>query len=61
MRAKKSAIAGLLLLIAPPALAQERACQPPLEPMLRVELYFGRHVDGGRSASAIGHSFSRTN
>jgi hypothetical protein len=31
------------------ALAQE--CAPPLKPMLRVELYFGRAVEGGRPVS----------
>jgi hypothetical protein len=48
MRSKKSAIAALLL-FATPAVAQERACQPPLEPMLRVELYFGQHIADGRT------------
>jgi hypothetical protein len=29
-----------------PAAAEPAACQPPLKPMLRAELYFGRNIGG---------------
>ena len=47
MPAKKW-LAVALLLLAVPAEAQQSACTPPLERMLRVELYFGRSVAGRR-------------
>ena len=50
MPSKKS-LAAVLLLLAFPAAAQERVCTSPLSPMLRVELYFGRHIEGARPVS----------
>jgi hypothetical protein len=44
MPLKKSLVAALLLLTVP---AQaETMCESPLEPMLRVEFYFGSHIEG---------------
>ena len=47
----KKLLAAAVLLLCAPAQAQERACAPPLEPMLRAELYFGRSIHGGRHVS----------
>src|SRR5579884_1953133 len=51
MNTIKLTSAVLLLLLSMPVAAQERACVPPLGPMLRVEFYFGRHVEGARPVS----------
>jgi hypothetical protein len=41
----------LAVLLCAPAPAQERMCIAPLAPMLKVEFYFGRGVEGGRPVS----------
>lgn len=48
---EKKLLAAIFLLLCVPAQAQERGCAPPLEPKLRVELYFGRSIEGGRHVS----------
>jgi hypothetical protein len=47
----KKTISAVFLLLCALAQAQERVCTPPLEAMLRVELYFGRSIEGGRHVS----------
>ena len=51
MSLEKMAASLLILVLCAPAHAQERSCTPPLQSMLRVELYFGRSIDGGRPVS----------
>ncbi len=46
------ALPGLLIaLLTAPALAQQPSCAPPLQPMLRIEFYFGMSVGGRHSVS----------
>ena len=47
---RSAVAASVLSLLATPALAQQ-SCAPPLEPMLRVEFYFGMGVAGRRPVS----------
>lgn len=51
MRGLKSLIVMALVACAVPAAAQTPACMPPLEPMLRAELYFGRNTHGRQFVS----------
>ena len=47
----KTACALIAFASAMPAAAQQLTCQPPLQPMLRIELYFGRSIAGDRPVS----------
>lgn len=48
VRISSLAVALALVLLPSLAYAQQAACTPPLEKMLRVELFFGRSVAGRR-------------
>jgi hypothetical protein len=53
----RNVFVSVVLLLTGPAFAQD--CPAPLKPMLRVEMYFGRSVQGGRSPIGNGVSSSR--
>ncbi|HEX5507953.1 MAG TPA: DUF3574 domain-containing protein [Pseudolabrys sp.] len=46
MQRLKGLISIFLVLQSPLVMAQEPACRTPLKPMLRVEMFFGREIDG---------------
>jgi Protein of unknown function (DUF3574) len=45
----RNVFVSVVLLLTGPAFAQD--CPAPLKPMLRVEMYFGRSVQGGRAVT----------
>jgi len=49
-----------LALLTPLTAAAAQDCAPPLKPMLRAELYFGRSVAGGQVSDTQWSQFART-
>jgi hypothetical protein len=50
-RILQAACVVLAIASATPAIAQQLTCHPPLQAMLRIELYFGRSIEGDRPVS----------